>query len=198
MDRYRNKAKVYTKDRKRPLGYILSKGDGTKSLFVVGHYETDCGGCDTIPNINEVYALVRKAHEEGMDVLYEGLLISAEFNRTRAIHDEGLPNLVVGLEISLEDCIASVNQRRRDNWLRRQETAVQYNHEREQAALLKGRKPPKPRPVPEYRGDVKERNTKSKWKATQTTMRKLQEAGVPAEWHNRDSAVARIIEALES
>ena len=194
MDLYPQRLRVYTKDRKRPVGYLLTRPEGA-SLFLVGHYETDCGGCDTIPSIDRVYEIVEEADAAGHDVLYEGLLISAEFNRTAKLDQES-HQLVIALDTTLEESLASVNGRRAGSLARRTAATEAYNAAREAEALAKGRKPPKPRPLPTDRGEVKEKNTKSKWKAVQAIMKKFQAAGVRAEWHNRDSALDRIKEVL--
>ena len=197
MDLYPGKFKIYTKDRKRPLGYLLTRPGG-RSLFLVGHYETDCGGCDTITSINKVYEVVEEAAAAGHDVLYEGLLISAEYNRTAMMDglykDEG--HLVIALDTTLEESLASVNARRANALARRTAATEAYNASREAEALAKGRKPPKPRPLPRDRGEVAEKNTKSKWKAVQAIMKKFEATNVRAEWHSRDSAFDRIKEVL--
>lgn len=195
MEQFNGRLRIYTKDRKRPVGYLLTR-PGKRSLFLVGHYETDCGGCDTITSVDRVYEIVDQAKAAGHDVLYEGLLISAEFRRTLALSQAG-DHITIGLNTSLEESLASVNARRRGSLERRTAATDAYNAAREAAAAAKGRKAPKPRPLPRDRGEVAERNTKSKWRATQTTIAKLQEAGALAEWHDRDSAFHRIKELLD-
>ena len=201
METYPMRVSVKREGRERPIGYICTWAkipEGRRPLFVLGHYETDCGGCDTIPEIQQVYDMVREAATVyGMDVLYEGLLISAEFRRTHEMSMEpGLGHHTIGLDVPLDVCLASINARRAANHARRLEATEAYNAQREAAALAAGRKPPKPRPLPEPRGEVSEVNTKSKWRATRSTMQKLMDAGARAEWHDRDSAVVRIRELL--
>lgn len=201
METYPQKVGVKKKGRERPIGYICTWPkipEGRRPLFVVGHYETDCGGCDTITNVQEVYDMVVQASQDyGYDVLYEGLLISAEYRRTHAMSiDPNLDHYTVGLDVPLEVCLASINARRAGNHARRLAATEAYNASREATAVAAGRKPPKPRPLPEPRGEVAETNTKSKWKATRSTMQKLMDNGARAEWHDRDSAVVRIRELL--
>lgn len=152
--------------RRQPIGYIHNReGDGP-ALEVIGHYETPCGGCDTINKLDEVFERVRAAHAEGRDVLFEGLLISADFNRTHALHEDGLPLLVVGLDsVPLDVCIESVNERRRAK-----------------------RGPDAP--------PVNPKNTESKWKGTKKTMEKLREHGVAAPSVHREQAIGLIKGAL--
>ncbi len=102
-------------NRRQPIGYVLIRPIGApgRSILVVGHYETPCGGCDTINKMDRIYELVRKGVDRGYDVLFEGLLISAEVNRTQKLHDDDLELTVIALtEIPLQECLDSVNKRR--------------------------------------------------------------------------------------
>lgn len=111
VELYPEKEPVHVADRKQPLFYKL-RGDGLLPLSLLGHYETACGGCDTIPSMDRIYELVRERLSEGDSVLYEGLLISAEVNRAVALHTDGFDLTVVRLNTPLELCVDSVNQRR--------------------------------------------------------------------------------------
>lgn len=113
MQLYGPRIAVRIPDRKQPYGYMLPRqeGDGP-SLGVIGHYETACGGCDTITNMDSIFDAARRTHNSGMDVLFEGLLISAGFNRTFSLHQDGLPIHVIGLDVPLDECLQSINQRR--------------------------------------------------------------------------------------
>lgn len=115
MENYSGGTKLRIKEpgRKQPLGYLLTHPLMRKKLFVVGHYETPCGGCDTIPSMERIYEIVREADSLGHHVLFEGLLISAEVNRMQALHDEKRMCMVVHIDIPLEECLAGVNERRR-------------------------------------------------------------------------------------
>lgn len=112
MEIYPSKTRVKISGRKQPLGYVLNGSPSGRSLYVPGHYETPCGGCDTIPSLDLIYEHVRKAHDQGHDVLFEGLLISSEVNRSQALHDDGLPFHVLMLTTPIDVCLYSVNQRR--------------------------------------------------------------------------------------
>jgi hypothetical protein len=184
MECYPIKSRVKEEGRKQPIGYILAKALH-KPLALVGHYETDCGGCDTINNMDDIYNRVRLADKAGYDVLFEGLLISADANRAVALHTDALPVLVIALNTPLEQCLASVNQRRREAWERRIE-AINAENDALDAA---GRKL---RPVPEYKGDVNPKNTMSKFAGVKSSMKRLEAAGVANVWLSRDEALARI------
>jgi predicted kinase len=194
MSLYPQKSRIMIKDRARPIGYLLSGRERT--LFVVGHYETACGGCDTIPVVDDIYDMVRRAHEEGHNVLFEGLIISAEYKRMAALHSDGLPLEVLVLDTPIEECLAGINARRRADLERRTALAREYNREREERAESAGRKPPKPRPMPEYRGDVDPANTISKMRGIENTMKRLLEDGVSIARFDREAAGSRLKELL--
>lgn len=107
---WKRRQMFHQQGRRQPLYYRLKHpGDGL-DLYVLGHYETACGGCDTIPKLDEIYRHIDILARYG-DVLYEGLLVSAEFNRAADLADHH--DLVV-LELStpLERCLENVNARR--------------------------------------------------------------------------------------
>lgn len=99
------------KDRKQPVGYLCHL-EGGRSLYVLGHYESPCGGCDTLPTMDYVYDAVRKAAAEGFDVIYEGVIVTSDVRRCIQLHTDGLPLLVVGLDVPIEECVAGINNRR--------------------------------------------------------------------------------------
>jgi predicted kinase len=110
---YERKFPAKVEGRRQPIGYVFTRPKG-KTLAVIGHYETPCGGCDTITDQDEIYRRVRQSHEAGMDVLYEGLLISAETRRCIELHRDFPGYLqVVALDTPLDVCLASINERRR-------------------------------------------------------------------------------------
>jgi hypothetical protein len=118
MELYPDREKVWTyadEKRKAPMGYILRR-EGSPELFVPGHYERDCGGCDTIRDADIVYQMVREHAAVGRDVLFGGLLISGEHSRRVRLFEylnEINEKLLVGrIDIEFEDCIYSVKLRR--------------------------------------------------------------------------------------
>ena len=98
--------------RKQPLAYFKTNDETHRFLYIPGHYETACGGCDTIHGNDTIFDLVRKAHGNGYDVLFEGLILSVEFNRTLLLAQECAPVRVFAINIPLEECLASINFRR--------------------------------------------------------------------------------------
>jgi hypothetical protein len=108
--------------RKQPLGYLSppytswAPQNGnihSGQLFIPGHYETACGGCDTIHGNDRIFELVRMAAGEGHDVLFEGLILSVEFNRTLALWTDRFPLKVMAVNIPLDQCLESIMTRRR-------------------------------------------------------------------------------------
>lgn len=174
---YETMSPVTVPGRKQPLYYILKRGNKARpaddlslaeepvpDLALLGHYESACGGCDTIssfmpgilvppfeskvekPNSYDLtFGLVRQLQAQGFDVLFEGLLISGDVARCSKLQADGLPLEVVVLNIPIETCLASVVARR------------------------------------EAAGNTKpfnEANTRDKHKLLQTCIKKLKAAGV--------------------
>jgi hypothetical protein len=149
--------------RKQPLGYRYAAKDRTlqRDLAVVGHYETDCGGADTIPDYDDLVSLVRQGAIGGMDVLFEGLLFSGDVKRTVALHEwtleVGEELAIVAIQLDLHICVDSVNQRRREK--------------AERVALKNGTEPV-------YRGEVPPKNTVAKHRGLTLACSRLEAAGV--------------------
>jgi hypothetical protein len=96
--------------RKQPIAY-----DCGEKLIALGHYETACGGCDTISipgAMDFVYGEVRKYHEMGRHVLYEGVIVQDDTKRAIQLHQDGFPLVVVFLTTPLETCLAGIQARR--------------------------------------------------------------------------------------
>lgn len=102
-----------TAERKQPWYEVHQhpKGFEHPHLATLGHYNTACGGTDTINGFDLIYTLAREAAELGHDVLMEGLLLSAEVKRMIELADHH-QILVVMLDLPLQLCIDSVNARR--------------------------------------------------------------------------------------
>lgn len=166
---YTTKLPFFIKERKRPVGYLFKRKDPRKGkdLWVPGHYETPCGGCDTIPNLDMVFDLVRRGHTAGHDVLFEGLLVNSDRNRTIEMYKEGLPIRIVTLGTELEVCVSSV-QARRD----------------ERARNRKG--------GPREAKPLNPRNTETKYHLALKNHEKFLEASVPSYYLGRDEALEMV------
>jgi len=110
MEHYPTITPDFIDGRKRPISYICER-EGHRPLFVPGHYEIACGGCDTISKVDDVYALVNTAAASGVDVLFEGIMCQ---DRAMGIIDlsKKYPTLVIALNTPLADCLASIQLRR--------------------------------------------------------------------------------------
>ncbi|HEX2135464.1 MAG TPA: hypothetical protein VHG30_06085 [Microvirga sp.] len=105
-------APVYREGRERPICYRLRHPLGGRPLAVLGHYEVTSGGCDTIGGVDEAFWLASQHAARGHDVLFEGLAISREVDRSAALAEvHGLHILHLGTP--LEECIRNVVRRRR-------------------------------------------------------------------------------------
>lgn len=100
--------------RRQPYGYIhTALRAGISRLYVPGHYETPCGGCDTIKTVDEVYALVTRYAAEGFDVLYEGIMVQDDVRRAiefSAVYKADFQ--VVALDTPIDVCLAGIQSRR--------------------------------------------------------------------------------------
>lgn len=84
MELYTEKLDVVALGRKQPQGYLLTNVEGMAphdQLYVPGHYNTACGGCDTIKTVDLVYELVNRYVELGSSVLYEGIMVQDDVRR---------------------------------------------------------------------------------------------------------------------
>lgn len=113
MDLYPKTEKTYQEKRRQPICVKLTRWGEQTGLYVPGHYETACGGCDTVKTVDQVYEMVRGALDHGWHVLYEGIMVMDDVNRAVTLaRDHEL--VVIGLTTPVEECLAAVRQRRLD------------------------------------------------------------------------------------
>jgi hypothetical protein len=171
MKRYDQVNPIFQEGRKQPIASLCARLY-EPWLAIPGHYETACGGCDTIHSYDEIFNMVRHYDELGRDVLFEGLLISGDLPRTLALHTEGRELMVIGLtEVSLDVCEASIRGRR------------------EAKAASKG-VPPR-----EFGPNLR-RNLEAKFKLALKTCDQLEAAGVTVVRADRATALETVIKAL--
>lgn len=94
--------------RNKPLGYVTKQLD----VAIVGRYETDCGGCDTVKTQDEICGRVREFHKHHDHVVFEGLLISHIYGRYRDLARELPPFAMMFLDTPLDVCVERVKARR--------------------------------------------------------------------------------------
>lgn len=103
----------YVEKRKRPIANIYTSYRYIPQLYVPGHYDTPCGGCDTVKTPQGVYDLIIPQIERGLNVLYEGIMVQDDVTRAVALHNQFPGQLtVIGLTTPLEECLAGVQSRR--------------------------------------------------------------------------------------
>lgn len=100
----------FTDGRRRPLYYTLA-GVGTKVVYLLGHYEIACGGCDTLGSARAVYDLLDDLKSTNPSALFlaEGLLLSEDVKWTSCYP---AATRVVFLSTPLEKCLAQIAARR--------------------------------------------------------------------------------------
>lgn len=109
---YEKHTDEFIEGRRQPI-YTVHESPGRTPLFIPGHYNIACGGCDTISSTDTVYALVKEAASKGMDVLFEGIMCQDRALGTIELHKMYPGHVfVVALNVPLADCLASIQQRR--------------------------------------------------------------------------------------
>jgi len=100
----------------------VCRGTGSRQfppLFVAGHYEGACGGCDNLSQgLDYIYELIHQALEREEDVIFEGLIVASDWRRCVELRRKSLL-LIIGLDTSLEECNRSVDARRAERAERR-------------------------------------------------------------------------------
>jgi|TARA_R110000824_G_scaffold89320_7_gene219080 thymidylate kinase len=105
MERLGERSSVYREGRKKPLYYSFPGG-----VAVLGHYESNCGGCDNIGSAPQVFELIQEVSKTHRTILCEGLLLSEDVKW--ATQMKGLK--IVFLVTKIERCIRRVKKRRKD------------------------------------------------------------------------------------
>lgn len=101
------------KDRAQTCGYVMrpTTSEGARETLVVGRYNERSGGCDTLPNLDVTYGLIRKWTEMKRHAVFEGIMASEEVTRA-VVLSKGYRLVVIHLTTSLDDCLASIRARR--------------------------------------------------------------------------------------
>lgn len=94
----------YIDGKKKPLSYNYETK--THDLTVLGHYESQCGGCDTIGSARQVYDVIQETDADV--ILCEGLLLSEDTKWSSQLKDLR----VVYLITPIETCLKRIQERR--------------------------------------------------------------------------------------
>lgn len=172
MALYPKKAHILEKGRKRPMATCLWMDNitsgPTTSLFVPGHYETACGGCDTVKTVDKVYELVRASTlGDKNNALYEGIMVMDDVTRAVAFDQDlkkvGGRLVVISLTTSIEDCLAGIRDRK----------------------AARGDDKP-----------LNEKNTRDRMKRQESSLHRLKQAGVELRKLSREDALRAVRELL--
>lgn len=112
MSHYASTHPHYVEKRKQPIGYTLHHHYSGKSLYVPGHYETACGGCDTIKTLDQIFGAVREADSGKINVLFEGMLLCSDTKRIIELAREVPETIIISLTTPIEQCCNNIRKRR--------------------------------------------------------------------------------------
>lgn len=180
MARYPRKIEIRAEGRRQPLYYLLGDNDpalhfdGTTydgaRLAVLGHYETACGGADTIHGMDAIFNLAKALSNPA--VLFEGVLLYSAPARFIALAQEGYAVKVLGLsEVPLDVC----------------EEAIRGRRATKEAATGRAAKP---------FGPNLRKNLEAKHRGTKSCLDRLEKAGVPVVRGDRASVEAALVLGL--
>lgn len=83
-----------------------------KPTFVLGPYETVCGGCDRLIPFDLIPVMISEYAKKG-HVIFEGVIISSVFGQVGTLMEQhGKDAVMLFLDTSLEECINRVQNRR--------------------------------------------------------------------------------------
>jgi guanylate kinase len=140
MAGYETKEPEFVEKRKQPLSYTLTAKD-KKPLFVVGHYEAQCGGVDTIKTLDQTFSMVRSAHADGKHVICEGMLLASDVKRAIALSEETNDVLIISLTTPIDQCCDNIRKRRaakgNDKELNEKNTRTRFAYELKQVEKLR-------------------------------------------------------------
>lgn len=106
---------IYVPPQKTPEAYRVDIKKVSRPIYVLGSYENDCGGMDTVQKQDDICNLIRKYSTQG-HVLVEGLLMSHTFGRyaalDRELRENGIHFVWAILDTPLELCLERVSARR--------------------------------------------------------------------------------------
>lgn len=146
-------------------------GKAWPGISVIGRYKGACGGCDRLSwkgASDDMEQLVAEEARRGQHVLLEGLIVSNwGIDRIRRLNEE-FGVVCVHLDVPLEKCIDSVNDRRKTKAL---ETGKEF------------------KPTPTH-------NISGKFRTLVNNNRRRKELGIPVVERDREAAFAYVKELL--
>lgn len=98
---------IFIEGRKQPIATLFGLDD--LYFAVLGHYNTPCGGCDTINKLDQVFELYDELKDKVDFVLAEGKILGEDTKRTLVRNDEVV---ILQLTTAIPDCYEGVYNRR--------------------------------------------------------------------------------------
>lgn len=96
----------------RPEAYRLRVPRVHGDVYVLGPYETACGGCDAIQPYDRILQLISKYGTMG-HVLLEGALVSSSYGRIgRMMEQVGREGVFAFMMTPIEECLSRISARR--------------------------------------------------------------------------------------
>lgn len=104
---------VFAPGRTSPIGYRLRGGGLAGTPFLVGAYGAPTGGCDTVKDTPQAFALVEEYFQQGVNVLFEGLFVMNHTRGPLLARSVGVSNFnLVRLTTPLDVCFKRIDERR--------------------------------------------------------------------------------------
>lgn len=113
MDRYNARPESYLtmkSGKQKPRGYVMTIF--SRKVYVVGSYETACGGCDAIQPYDLIWPQVVEYAQQG-NVLFEGALVSSSYGsigRNSEVYGDTF--VFAFLDTPLDVCLDRIKARR--------------------------------------------------------------------------------------
>ncbi len=98
---------IYEDWRRKPVHYVSEK----YNFVLLGHYEQQCGGADTLP-FAQVRPRIVELHKGGWNVLFESMLYSVESKQLLIIREEVEDIRAIFIHATLDQCIKNIYSRR--------------------------------------------------------------------------------------
>jgi hypothetical protein len=97
---------------RRPEAYRCDVPGVKAPVYVLGPYNTPCGGCDAIQPYDNVITLLNKYGDKG-HVLFEGMIIAGAYGRVgEALEKWGKDVVLIFLTTTLDQCLENIRRRR--------------------------------------------------------------------------------------
>lgn len=111
LDKYHAAPHLWKETARSRKPLVYSTQEMGTPLFIIGPYETACGGCDAIQPYDDIWPLVERFGKRG-NVLFEGALVSSSVGNIGRAMAARKDCVVAFLDTPLEECLARIARRR--------------------------------------------------------------------------------------